>query len=353
MKTIVLTGGGTAGHVTPNLNLLPYLKKDFNSIEYIGSKNGIEKQLATSAGLPYHTTTTTKLIRGKKNILKNLKIPFELIRGKKEAIVLLKKIKPNVIFSKGGFVSVPVVLAAKKLKIPVIAHESDLSIGLANKFVSKKCKIVFTSFPQTATKLKNGIYSGPPTKAPLSITKEQAKEKLGIKTTKPIVLVTGGSSGAKALNSKIEAALPWLTKNFFVYHLTGKGNKTNFSSPNYHQAEYSNQMPLLMRASNYAITRGGSNTIFELAINQIPMIIVPLPKGNSRGDQIENAAAFLECGYSITLNQADMSPDSIQKSFQTLQNNEAQIKNAQSKLSATNACKTIASELISTANQTK
>ena len=346
MKTIVLTGGGTAGHVTPHLNLLPYLRKDFDQIVYIGSKNGIEKTLAQNAGILYHAVTTTKLVRGKRLFFKNLKIPFELAKGKKEATKLLKQLKPAVVFSKGGFVSVPVVLAAKKLKIPVIAHESDLSVGLANQLIAKKCKTVFTSFPQTAAKLKNGKYSGAPTKRPLSISTEEAKSRLGIKTSKPILLVTGGSSGAKALNTQIKKALPLLTKEFFIYHLTGKGNKIDYSSTNYKQVEYTNQMPLLMCAATYSITRGGSNTIFELAANQVPMIIVPLPKGASRGDQIENAAVFSESGYSITLNQNDLSPETIEKSLQILQNSEDEIKKKQAELASSNACEIIAKALV-------
>ena len=351
MSTIVLTGGGTAGHVTANINLLPHLQKHFNHIEYIGSKTGIEKELICAQNIPYHTITTTKFVR--KSILKNLKIPFELAKGTKEAKKLLKQIKPSVVFSKGGFVSVPVVLAAKKLGIPVIAHESDLSPGLANRLVSKKCKTIFTSFEQTAQKLKNGRYSGPPLAAPLDISKEDAKISLGITTSRPVLLITGGSSGAKALNSAMEAALPEITKEYFVIHLTGKGNKTNFSSLSYIQAEYHNNMPLLMRAADFSITRGGSNTIFELAANNVPMAIVPLPKGTSRGDQIENAAYFKSKGYSITLFQESLNKKSIIFALKELKNNEKQIKQAQKQINPTAACKTIATTLAKASSQKK
>lgn len=343
-KTIVLTGGGTAGHVTPHLTLLPYLKQHFGRIEYIGSKSGIESKLAKENGISYHSITTCKLVR--KKILKNLLIPFKLAKGTKQAKLLLKQIKPDVIFSKGGFVSVPVVRAAKKLNIPVVAHESDKSPGLANRLSAKSCNVVFTSFKDTATRVKNGEYSGAPLAAPFSISRTAAKAQLGIKTALPVLLVTGGSLGAVALNNAIKKALPELTKKYFVYHLTGKGNVIDYKHANYKQAEFSSQMPLLMRAASLCVTRGGSNTIFELANNKVPMLIVPLPKGNSRGDQEENAVYFEENGLSLTLLQKDLSIAALLQSLKLLEQKAADIAENQSEFVSTRATETIVKRIV-------
>lgn len=344
-KTIVLTGGGTAGHVTPHLTLLPSIQKQFQRVEYIGSKTGIEKQLITT--IPYHGITTCKLVR--KKFFKNLLIPFQLAKGTHQAKKLLKQIKPNVIFSKGGYVSLPVVRAAKKLKIPVIAHESDKTPGLANKLTSKHCKIVFTSFKDTAQKIKNGVYSGPPLPPPKNLTQAQAKQILGIQTTKPVLLVTGGSLGAQALNQAVTNALYQLTQKYFVYHVTGKGNTNQIQNPSYKQVEFETQMPIVMRAASLALTRGGSNTIFELANNLVPMLIVPLPKGNSRGDQIQNAAYFASNGFSSTLLQNNLNPTSLTNALNQLSQNSAQIKSNQKQIQNNNACQTILNALVSQA----
>ena len=345
-QTIVLTGGGTAGHVTPHLVLLPDLKKYFSRIEYIGSKNGIEKRLAKEKDIPYHHITTCKFVR--KKLLKNLLIPFRLAKGTHQAKKVLKQIRPSVVFSKGGFVSVPVVRAANKLKIPVIAHESDKSPGLANRLNSKKCKVVFTTFKETASKLKNGVHSGPPLAPPLQISKVDAKSVLGKNKSLPLLLITGGSSGAVALNKAIEKALPVLVQMFQVHHLTGKGNQTSFVHKNYYQQEFSNQMALLMRAADFCITRGGSNTIFELANNQIPMLIVPLPKGNSRGDQEENAAYFSSKGLSKTLPQSNLSTESLVASLKDLQKEANKQKEKQSAFLSINANQIITKALVET-----
>ena len=341
---IILTGGGTAGHVTPHINMLPELKKHFDKIEYIGSKTGIEKELIKNTGLPYHSITTCKFVR--KKFWQNLSIPFRLAKGVKEAKAILKKAKPNAIFSKGGFVSVPVVIAASKLGIPIIAHESDKSPGLANRLCSKHCKVVFTSFKDTASHIKNGRYSGPPLATPPNISKQEAKEKLGISTNLPIMLITGGSLGAKALNTIVEQNLNELCKSFFIYHITGKGNSSKTSHPNYKQVEFTSAMPLLMRAADFAITRGGSNTIFELAQNHVPMLIVPLPKGNSRGDQEENAAYFESNGLSITLEQNAATSESLAESLKLLRTHATRMQAAQKEFSKTDAIKTIAKELV-------
>lgn len=316
-KTIVLTGGGTAGHVTPHFVLLDELKKHYSKIIYIGSNDGIEKELIkNNTNLEYYGIDCVKLVR--KKILKNLLLPFRLMRAKKQAEKILKEIKPNVIFSKGGFVSVPVVLAASALKIPVVCHESDLSMGLANKICSRHAKKVCTTFELTAKVAKskgvNAVFTGSPvlknkiTDTDLTMLKNQMQ----IPANTKILLVTGGSQGSQAINAAVAAGLNQLTKDFFVIHVTGKGNlHKDITNKNYKQIEYANNMPELIKLSDVVISRAGSNTIFELAFAQKPMLLIPLPKGTSRGDQVENAKYFNDCGFAKVLHQADLTPETL------------------------------------------
>jgi len=288
--TIVLTGGGTAGHVCPHINLEKELEKHFEKIIYIGSEKGIEKELISSqTNYAYKSVPTVKFVR--KNIFKNILLPFKLSKAIKESKIILKEVKPSVIFSKGGYVSLPVVLAASKLKIPIICHESDISLGLANKLASKHSKLVCTNFKITAEKHnKKFIHTGSP--LPISnLTKSQAKEVLKIKTTKPILLVTGGSQGAGSINKIIFENINELTKKYYIIHLVGKNNlnKKLINHHDYKQIEFSNQMWTIFKVADFAISRAGANSILEILANKIPTIFIPLPKGISRGDQIDNA----------------------------------------------------------------
>lgn len=331
-KTIVLTGGGTAGHVTPNINLNSELKKHFNNIVYIGSKTGIEKDLITkNTDYDFKQITTVKLNRS--NLLKNFLIPFKLSEGKKQATKILKEVKPSIVFSKGGYVGLPVVLAAHKLKIPIVCHESDITLGLANKIATKYASKICTNFKSTAEKNgKKFIHTSSPLKLS-NLTKAEAKQKLNINTSKPILLVTGGSLGSKAINDFIFQNISELSKTLYVVHLTGKNNlnkKIHFDS--YKQIEFSNDMPTLMRACDYAISRAGANTIIELFANQILSIFVPLPKKISRGDQIENAKLLHKNGLCELIYQDELTLQKVQNSLNFLKNNNVfikkQIKNA-------------------------
>ena len=318
MATIILTGGGTAGHVIPNLNLIPLLQEKFDRIIYIGSENGIEKDLVSKYhNVEYYPITTTKLKRSLS--FKNLLIPFRLIKGTKQAKSIIAETLPNVIFSKGGFVSLPVVLAGKKMHIPMVAHESDLSVGLANRLVKRKFKVICTTFPETAQKLKNGIYTGPPIeKATISEQeKTRFRQKYNLTSKKPICLVIGGSLGATAINDAITSCLDTIIKTHQVFHITGKNKATQIKKDGYHQAEFITEMPTLLSITDIAITRGGSNAIWELLLNNIPMIIIPLSKG-SRGDQIENAEYFASKNYALKLDEKDLTPHNLIKSYTKL-----------------------------------
>lgn len=330
---IVLTGGGTAGHISPHLALMPELKKHFSSIIYIGSEKGMEKDIIrNNAHIPYFSVTTTKFDRV--HLLSNFKIPFLLKKGIAEAKNILQIEKPDIVFSKGGYVSLPVVFAAKKLHIPVVSHESDLTMGLANKLMKKSCNCICTTFALTSEKVgSKGVFTGSPVREDMQKEKSLCRQKLHINSPLPVVLITGGSMGALAINDCVRSAINELTKSYFVLHLTGKGNvdKKLTNIPGYRQVEFTNEMPYFIGASDVVISRAGSNTIFELALCKKPMLLIPLSKRASRGDQIENAKYFKHMGYANVLQQEDMTKRSlIDEINQTYKNREVLIKKLQS-----------------------
>jgi len=311
MATIVLTGGGTAGHCTPHLAVLPYLQNNFDKIYYIGSENGIEKDIVLNNNIPYFSVPCAKLRRD--FTLKNLSIPIKVLSGIIKAGKILDKIKPDVIFSKGGYVSIPTVIAAKKRAIPVIAHESDYTVGLANKIASKYCKKVLTSFPETATELKNGEFVGSPIRINLfSVTKKEAYQFFDIDGNKPVLLITGGSQGAKAINEAVRNSLDDLLPKYDVIHICGKNNlNPDLAHKGYHQIEFLNKMEYAYSAASVCVSRAGSNTVFELMSLKIPCVLIPLPKGTSRGDQILNAKYFEKLGLTSVLPQESLTAESL------------------------------------------
>ena len=285
MKTIVLAGGGTAGHIMPHINLKPSLDKHFDKIVYIGTTGGMEKKIINQhGGFVYHEINAPKFNR--QSIFKNFLLPFKFAKSVRQAKTILKNEKPNIVFSKGGYGALPVVVAAKKLKIPVVAHESDLSLGLANKISKKYATCICTSFEKTAKQVgKKGVFTGSPTNT--------TTKQVDIKTTKPVLLITGGSLGALAINKAVWPIAESLSKKFYVIHQVGKG-KTNkkICFADYHQIEFAINMQEIINRADLVVSRAGSNTIFELALAQKPMLLVPLPKGASRGDQVDNAKYF-------------------------------------------------------------
>ena len=241
MKKIVLTGGGTAGHVTPNLALLPSLQERGYEIHYIGSYNGIEKKLIEGAGIPYDGISSGKLRRYFD--IKNFSDPFRVIKGYAEARALLKKYRPDVIFSKGGFVSVPVVLAAKHFKIPTIIHESDMTPGLANKICIPSAAKVCCNFPETLQYLPEdkAVLTGSPIRRELlQGDRLTGLNFTGLSAAKPIIMVIGGSLGAVAVNNAVRALLPKLLQKYQVIHICGKGHLDDslIGRPGYVQYEY-------------------------------------------------------------------------------------------------------------------
>ena len=299
MKKIIITGGGTGGHVVPCLAIAENLKNDYE-IHYIGSINGIEKEMVKNIPyIKYHEITTCKLIRS--FTPKNLAIPFKLLKGYNQSKKLIKQIQPNIIFSKGGYVSVPVVYAGAKFKIPIISHESDLTLGLANKINLKKSKYMCCSFSKTAQDLKNkGVYTGSPIRKQIFLGKKENIENIYKLQNKQSILILGGSLGSKNLNTLIRNNLKTLCEKYNVFHICGKGNKVQSSYENYFQMEFVNNIQDYYKLVDVVISRAGSNVIFELLALNKKMILIPLEK-NSRGDQVENAKYFEQKGYAKML----------------------------------------------------
>lgn len=326
-KTIILTGGGTAGHVMVNINLENELKKHFSKIIYLGSENGIEKSLIKSkTSYDFISIPTVKFER--KKILKSILIPFKLLSCVSKTKQILKSIKPDVIFSKGGYVGLPVVIAGKKLKIKTICHESDITMGLANKIAKNYANTICTNFEITAQKNgKKCVHTSMP--LPLSnLSKIQAKEKLKIPTSKPCLLVTGGSLGARSINEFIFKNLNKLTEKFYVVHLVGNGNlNKNLSNNSYRQIEFENDMWTLLKATDFAISRAGANTIVELLANEILTIFIPLPSTVSRGDQIENAKYLAEKNLAKFILQEDLNLKKLQNLLNLIEKDSKNIKN--------------------------
>lgn len=311
MKKIVMTGGGTAGHVTPNIALLPALRSEGYEISYIGSYDGIEKRLIEEQGIPYYGIASGKLRRYFDP--KNFSDPFKVLKGYGQSVKLLKKLKPDVVFSKGGFVSVPVVLAARHCKVPAIIHESDLTPGLANRIAIPRATKVCCNFPETLSYLpkEKAVLTGSPIrKELLSGNAEAAFSLCGFKEhTKPVILIIGGSSGSRAINTAIRDLLPELIKNYNIIHLCGKGNLDPALDvvAGYAQFEYANQeLADMFALANLVISRAGANAICELLALRKPNILIPLSAAASRGDQILNANSFRSQGFSYVLDEEEL-----------------------------------------------
>ena len=341
-NTIVFTGGGTGGHIYPNLALIPeFEKRGFKTVYVGGMGKPMERRLANERGIKYYGVPTIKLVRSfsPSAIVNNIKIPFTLTKAVGEARALLEKIKPAAIFSKGGFVSLPIVMAAKKLQIPTFAHESDLTLGLANKVAKQYGARILKANPHAEF---DGKTVGMPLRDDLfGVGKNEAKARLGISTSKKILLILGGSSGAKFLNDEVEKHLAELTEKYFVLHVSGRGgisqkqtesqsqndhgNKQVSTSDNgvsknidknYLRFDYADIIADFYAVSDLVISRAGATAVYEISALKKRAIFVPLPKGISRGDQIFNAELAEEYG-GITLCQNESFSD---KFLQTIEN---------------------------------
>lgn len=349
MKKIVLTGGGTAGHVTPNLALIPALEKAGFEIRYIGSKTGMEKELVMKSGLPYDGISSGKLRRYFD--WKNFTDPFRVIKGFGEARSSLKKDRPDVVFSKGGFVSVPVVLAAKQLGIPVVIHESDMTPGLANKISIPSASKVCCNFPETVSALPEGkaVVTGCPIRGELLTgTREAGLSFTGLMGQKPVVMIIGGSQGSVKVNGAVRAILPQLLEDFDVIHLCGKGNidQSLEETVGYVQYEYiGKELKDLFAMADVVISRAGANAICELLALRKPNVLIPLSAAASRGDQILNAASFEKQGFSEVVQEENLTEELLLATVRQVYENRAAYVDSMATSSMDDAVTTIVNML--------
>jgi UDP-N-acetylglucosamine--N-acetylmuramyl-(pentapeptide) pyrophosphoryl-undecaprenol N-acetylglucosamine transferase len=320
-KKIVFTGGGSAGHVTPNIAIINELRNDWD-ISYIGSKNGIEKELIQKIRIPYHGISSGKLRRYID--FENFVDLFRVVIGCFEARSILKKLKPNLVFSKGGFVSVPVILAAKSLRIPIYIHESDLTPGLANKISQRFSTKIFTSFEETKKffpEHKTTVIGSPIRKEIMNGSADNGRKLLGFDKHTPILTIMGGSLGAKKINEVVRESLEQLTLHYQVVHLCGKNNRDDqlINLSKYKQFEYVyDELSDILAATDIVITRGGSNAIFEFLALNIPMLIIPLGLNQSRGDQILNARVFQDKGFSLTMEEENLTSKTLMENLNSV-----------------------------------
>ncbi|MBP3431840.1 MAG: undecaprenyldiphospho-muramoylpentapeptide beta-N-acetylglucosaminyltransferase [Clostridia bacterium] len=334
MKKIVLCGGGTAGHVYPALAVAE--KLNGYEIHYFGG-DGIEKEILKNfPDIIYHQIPAVKFER--KFTPKNLLIPFKLWKAVKETKRELQKVAPDGIFSKGGFVSVPVAMAGKKLNIPIISHESDLSFGLANKIVLKYCSHMCTTFDKTANGNKKCIHTGQPIRRKIF---EGQKLRLNFDETKPTILVLGGSLGAKFLNEIIFENLEKLTEKYNIIHICGKKNAQEIVHQNYFLTPYAENIEDYYASADIVISRAGSGVINELLALEKPMLLIPLSKKCSRGDQIENAKLFVEKGYALMLEEENFNFIKLNENLEKLTKNKQNFIKNMKKTAKNNAVEQI------------
>ncbi|MBM7646943.1 UDP-N-acetylglucosamine--N-acetylmuramyl-(pentapeptide) pyrophosphoryl-undecaprenol N-acetylglucosamine transferase [Scopulibacillus daqui] len=334
-KRIVFTGGGSAGHVMANLVLMPKLIKQGWHVQYIGSKNGIEKQLVAGLeGVDYYSVSTGKLRRYFD--WDNAKDLFKVMGGVGQSYRLIRKLKPHVVFSGGGFVEVPVVIGAALNRVPIILRETDVSLGLANKLSLPFAKKICTTFPETekAIRSKKSIYIG-------SIVRESLKNgdaERGLAfcqftKEKPVLLIMGGSQGAERINEAVRMCLNRLLKDFFIVHICGKGKvDASIQLKGYLQFEYvHDELADLMAMADVVVSRAGSNSIFECLALRKPMLLIPLSNGASRGDQILNAKSFMNSGYAEILFQENLNRDTLMDAvYHLYKYREKYVKNMES-----------------------
>lgn len=344
-KKIVLTGGGTAGHVTPNIALLPHLKEAGFEVSYIGSYDGIEKKLIADFDIPYYGIATGKFRRYLD--IKNLTDPFRVIKGFGEARKYLKKIQPDVVFSKGGFVSVPVVRAAASLHIPCIIHESDMTPGLANKLCIPVARKVCCNFPETMTMLPRdkAVLTGSPIREELTKgNKIAALDFCGFSANKPVIMVIGGSLGAASVNQAVREALPKLLEDFQIVHICGKDKIDNMllDTKGYVQFEYVKaELKDLFAMADVVISRAGANSICEILALKKPNLLIPLSANSSRGDQILNAKSFESQGYSMVIDDDYLSADLLTEKILELYFTRQTYIDAMSKSNQLSSIKTV------------
>lgn len=307
---IIMTGGGSAGHVTPNLALIPGLKRLGYEVEYIGTENGIERKIICDENIKYNIISSGKLRRYFD--VKNFSDPFKVLKGVFEALKIIKKEKPNIVFSKGGFVSVPVVIGAYLNRVPVIIHESDITPGLANKISIPFATKVCVTFPESLNHIKGNkaVLTGTPIREELfKGSKIKGKLICGFDEEKPVLMIIGGSLGSKIINDTVREMIDRLLLKYNIIHICGKGNIDNnlLETKGYKQFEYvKDELTHLMAVADIFISRAGANVIFELLALKKPSVLIPLSAKASRGDQILNAESFRKSGFSEVIQEEEL-----------------------------------------------
>jgi UDP-N-acetylglucosamine--N-acetylmuramyl-(pentapeptide) pyrophosphoryl-undecaprenol N-acetylglucosamine transferase len=321
VSTILFTGGGTAGHVIPALPVIDACLARGDEVVFVGSRSGLEERLVGPLGVEYHGITTGKLRRYLS--AENVVDAFRVVRGVWQAIAIMRRVRPDLVFSKGGFVAFPVVFAAWLARVPVIAHESDFSPGLANRLSLPFVELLCTSFSETRLTRFRGavVHTGTPVRAELlQGDRDRGRAMLGIGAGRPVVVATGGSLGADALNAAVRAALPELVGQFEVVHACGPGKlEPATARAGYHQFEFvAAGWGDLLAAADVVVSRAGANALFELLALGKPMLLVPLTARASRGDQLENAAFARAHGYAQVLQEQDLEGASLTRAIESL-----------------------------------
>jgi UDP-N-acetylglucosamine--N-acetylmuramyl-(pentapeptide) pyrophosphoryl-undecaprenol N-acetylglucosamine transferase len=355
MKTIIMTGGGTAGHITPNIALIPKLREKGFKIHYIGLRGGMEENLIKAQNVPFYGIKGGKLRRYFD--LKNFTDVFKIIAGYNEARKIIKKINPDIVFSKGGFVSTPVVWAAHSLKIPVVAHESDGSVGLANKLSMPFAEKICYTFPETGAQIPNekGVFTGLPIRDTLLCGSAQRGRKLcSFDGSKPVVVVTGGSQGAQFINEMVRGCLDKLLSKYDICHICGKGNlDTKYKDrKGYVQFEYvTDDLKDLFAMADIVISRAGATSIFELLALKKPNLLIPYGLAASRGDQILNAKSFQKQGFSEVLNQQEATQEKFLKLVDSIYENREFYIEKMDKCRVKNGLDGVLNTIVDTANK--
>lgn len=327
MKTIIMTGGGTAGHITPNIALIPRLQKAGFSIHYIGLAGGMEEGLIAQQNVPFHGIKGGKLRRYLD--LKNITDVFKIGAGFFEAMSVIRKIKPDIVFSKGGFVSTPVVWAAHICRVPVVAHESDGSVGLANRLSLPFAQKVCYTFPETGAQIPDGkgVFTGLPIRdGLLHGNAAQGRKICGFDGVKPVIVATGGSQGAQFINNMLRQCLDAMLPKFDICHICGRGNLAPEleGRAGYRQFDYvTDDLPDIFAMADIVVSRAGATSIFELLALKKPNLLIPYSLAASRGDQIINAKSFQKQGFSEVLDENVATPEKFMSLIKSIYDNRA------------------------------
>lgn len=353
MPRILFTGGGTAGHVTPNVALIEAVRQLGWQIDYAGSQSGIEHEMISALEVPFHPIASGKLRRYFS--WENFIDPFKIIWGILQALALCISLRPDVVFSKGGYVSVPVVVAAWMLRIPVISHESDVTPGLANKITYPFCKKICVTFDATTSHLPAGrvVVTGTPVRSAL-LTGDARRglqslglDRAGVDEEKPLLLVFGGSLGAQVINAQVRSVLQSLLARFNIVHVTGAGNMDlSVESQGYVQREFiGDEFGDVLAAASLVVSRAGANTLYELFLLRKPHLLIPLTKAASRGDQLVNAATFKAAGYSHVIQEEALNDDTFVDAIFSLHENRASVSAQMAQFPASDSVSRIIDEI--------